>query len=87
VKRIPFNLRALQAARHLRAGFGMHHVQRDTGVNPRQLRRIQQLYATVPDELLERMERLLTDQDKLRSIIATLTSVVGNISSIETPGA
>lgn len=77
MKRVPFNLRALRAARHLRAGFGMQRVQRDTGVNPQQLLRIAQLYATVPDELLERMERLLADQEKLRAIIASLTAAAG----------
>jgi hypothetical protein len=86
MKRVPFNLRALRAARDLRAGICLSQIQRDTGVNPQQLLRIRELYAAVPDELLERMERVLVDQDRLRSIIATLTFTLGGPSAAPSNG-
>ena len=72
MKRSPFDRRSVQAAKRLRAGVSRLIVCKEFGIDLQRLARIETAYGNVPDDVLAHIERLLIDQDRLRSVISTL---------------
>jgi AraC family transcriptional regulator len=70
MKRVPFNLECVKVARLLKSGSStqLAHV----AMKPSLLARVESVYADVPDALLARMERLLTEREQLKEMISTL---------------
>ena len=71
MQRIPFDLRSVRLARQLRSTAAASLDQLDD-VQPRQRAKIAATYATVPDAVLARMERLLLEREQLKQMISTL---------------
>ena len=66
------NLNSIQAARELRAGADHERVCGTYGISPRNIERIASTYGAVPDQLLDGIERLIADRERLRRLISNL---------------
>jgi hypothetical protein len=72
--RIPLDLKSVRAARKLCSGGRRDQVQSEFGLDDRGMRNVESAYATAPMPLLNVIERLLSDRDRLRKVIASLQS-------------
>jgi len=70
--RAPLDLGCIRAVRSLRAGKTPELVHRELGLSIPQITNIQSVYSTVPDGLLARIERVLTDRERLKRLISDL---------------
>jgi hypothetical protein len=70
MERVPFSLPCVKAARLLKSGSKSQLAT--AGLKPELLARIESLYANVPDLVLARLERLLTEREQLKEMISAL---------------
>ena len=70
--RAPLDLSTIRAARSLRAGKTPDVVRRELGLSVAKITNVQSIYSTVPDGLLARIERVLTDRERLKRLISDL---------------
>jgi hypothetical protein len=65
-----FSLRTIQIIRSIRAGASEQELRKSHGVAVSSATDLANMYKSVPNEALARMERLLSENDKLRRILA-----------------
>ena len=66
------SLQETRALRSLRSGASLEAASRRWGVQREALGKLDDSYRNVPDELLENLEFVLSDREKLRRLIADL---------------
>jgi len=66
------SLEETRALRSLRSGASLDAVSRRWGVQREALGELDDTYRNVPDEVLEHLEFVLSDREKLRRLIADL---------------
>jgi hypothetical protein len=62
----------LKAVRMIRAGSTPDQVGKALRLQPDNIRNLEAAYRNVPDELLARLEQVLSDNEKLRRLVAGL---------------
>jgi hypothetical protein len=72
--RIPLDLNSVRAARKLRSGCCRDQVQTEFGLDDRGIKNVESAYAAAPIPLLNIIERLVNDRNRLRKVIASLQS-------------
>lgn len=72
MQRVPLNLHSIRAARELRGGANRYVIGAELGISMRKMEKIESTYASVPDNLLAVIERLLNDREKLRHLVSSL---------------
>jgi hypothetical protein len=72
MRKFLLSLNSIRAARELRAGADREQVGGSYGISPENLERIASTYGNVPEHLLDGIERLIADRERLRRLVSNL---------------